>query len=193
VSDEPELAEVPDPTPMGSPNGPYIGLASRTISFVLDATVINVVALVVSAGVVQVLSLFHVSKTNPVVVTVGLVAYVLWAIAYFIVFWSTTGETPGGRVMRLQVIGTDGQRLKPRRALLRFVGALLAALPLFAGYLMILIDSRRRAFQDRLAHTVVVESPRVSLAAERRARRRAEWSGDSPNSGDERAAFVSQS
>jgi uncharacterized RDD family membrane protein YckC len=35
---------------------------------------------------------------------------------------------------------------------------LLAALPLFAGFLRILIDDRRRGLQDRLARTVVVYS-----------------------------------
>jgi uncharacterized RDD family membrane protein YckC len=46
----------------------------------------------------------------------------------------------------------------PRRALLRFVGLTLAALPLFAGFLLILVDDRRRGLHDRLARTVVVEA-----------------------------------
>jgi uncharacterized RDD family membrane protein YckC len=32
----------------------------------------------------------------------------------------------------------------------------LAALPLFAGFLLILVDDRRRGLQDRFARTVVV-------------------------------------
>jgi uncharacterized RDD family membrane protein YckC len=38
----------------------------------------------------------------------------------------------------------------------RFVGMIIAAIPLFAGYLMILVDDRRRGLHDRLAGTVVV-------------------------------------
>jgi uncharacterized RDD family membrane protein YckC len=45
--------------------------------------------------------------------------------------------------------------LKPRRALVRFIGLILAALPLLAGILMMLWDDRRRCLQDRLARTVV--------------------------------------
>jgi uncharacterized RDD family membrane protein YckC len=39
----------------------------------------------------------------------------------------------------------------------RFVGLTIAALPLFAGFLIILVDDRRRGLHDRLARTVVVE------------------------------------
>ena len=45
----------------------------------------------------------------------------------------------------------------PRRGLLRFIGLTLAALPLFLGFLWILVDDRRRGLHDLLARTVVVE------------------------------------
>jgi uncharacterized RDD family membrane protein YckC len=47
-----------------------------------------------------------------------------------------------------------------KRALVRFAGLLLAALPLGAGFVLILFDRRRRGLQDLLAHTVVVDAPR---------------------------------
>ena len=78
-------------------------------------------------------------------------------MGYFVVFWTTTGQTPGDRLMRIRVQPASGGSLPPRRALLRFVGLSLAALPLFAGYLMILVDDRRRGLHDLLARTVVVE------------------------------------
>jgi len=62
--------------------------------------------------------------------------------------------------MRIRVQPASGGRMRPRRALLRFVGLTLAALPLFAGFLLILVDDRRRGLQDVLARTVVVEDPR---------------------------------
>ena len=47
----------------------------------------------------------------------------------------------------------------PSAALLRFAGLILAALPLFAGFLAILVDDRRRGVHDMLAGTVVVPAP----------------------------------
>ena len=44
-------------------------------------------------------------------------------------------------------------------ALLRLAGLTLAAIPLFAGFLPILVDDRRRGVHDMLAGTVVVTAP----------------------------------
>lgn len=176
-----------------SPDTRYIGLVTRIVGFAIDAAVINVVALLVSLGASLILSLFHVDHIlKNVLIVVGTVVYVLWTIAYFVTFWSTTGETPGDRLMRIRVVSANGDRVKPRWALVRCAGAVLSALPLFAGYLLILFTRRRRGLLDIVARTVVVESPTLSLAAARRARRRAERELRSSHSGDEREALVSQ-
>ncbi|HMJ34244.1 MAG TPA: RDD family protein [Baekduia sp.] len=141
--------------------GTYAGLVTRTVAYVLDAAVINLVAFVVGAAAALALSIFDLSNALQTAVTATLAAvYVLWAIAYFAAFWSTTGQTPGARVMRIRVVDAHGGRgLKPRRALVRVAGLVLATIPLFAGFLMMLWDRRRRCLQDRLARTVVVHAP----------------------------------
>ena len=105
------------------------------------------------------------TTSRTVLVAIGSVAYVLWSVAYFVGFWSTTGQTPGARLLRFRVCTYGLGPLKPRRALLRFAGLVLAAIPLFAGFLPILFDDRRRGLQDILARTVVVEAADVSAAA----------------------------
>ena len=152
----------------------YVGLVTRGVAFALDAAVINVVAIFVGVGVALILSLLHLpSEIKAVLVALGGAAYVLWSIGYFVGFWSAGGQTPGNRAMRIRVVAVKGERLKPRRAFVRCIGLLLAALPLMAGYLMILFNRRRRGLQDYLARTVVVEAPQVSFAEARRAQRRA--------------------
>jgi uncharacterized RDD family membrane protein YckC len=168
----------------------YIGLVSRAIAVAIDAAVINLVALLVSIAASLILSLFRVTTTaKDVLIVIGAVAYVLWTIAYFVGFWSTTGETPGDRVMLIRVVSSSGERVKPRWALVRCAGAVLSALPLFAGYLMILFTRRRRGLLDVLARTVVIESPTRSRAAIWRERLK---QGRSSDSGDEPAASISQ-
>jgi hypothetical protein len=49
--------------------------------------------------------------------------------------------------------------VKPRRALVRLVGVVLATIPLFAGFVIMLWDDRRRCLQDRMARTTVVHAP----------------------------------
>jgi uncharacterized RDD family membrane protein YckC len=154
----------------------YIGLATRVIAFVLDAALINLVAVVVEVGAALILSLLHLPHgLKAVVIALGAAAYVLWTIGYFAAFWSTTGQTPGNRVMQIRVVSLSGGPLKPRAALLRCIGLLLAALPLFAGYVLILFDAKRRGFHDRLARTLVIEAPQLSIAETRRATKRAAY------------------
>jgi uncharacterized RDD family membrane protein YckC len=72
--------------------------------------------------------------------------------------------------MRIRVRPRGGEdRLLPRRSLVRFAGLVLAAIPFFAGFLLILIDDRRRGLHDRLARTVVIEAGDRADAAGRAA------------------------
>jgi uncharacterized RDD family membrane protein YckC len=155
---------------VASPAVRYVGLATRAISFVVDAALINLVALIGGVGASLILSLLHLpGPLKAVLAVIGSLVYILWCVGYFVVFWSTTGQTPGARVMQIRVVTTFGERLKPRRALMRCLGVLLAALPLFAGFVLILFDARRRGFQDRFAGTLVIEAPQASLAEVRMA------------------------
>jgi uncharacterized RDD family membrane protein YckC len=140
------------------PAGPYAGLVTRALAFALDVALIDAIAIVTAAVValgVSALKLPHDVRT--IVVAAGGAAYVVWSVGYFVTFWATTGQTPGSRVLRIRVRAAGGGPVRPRRGLLRFAGLLLAALPLFAGFLLILVDDRRRGLQDRLARTVVVD------------------------------------
>jgi uncharacterized RDD family membrane protein YckC len=92
---------------------------------------------------------------------VALLAAAGWLLAvglYFTVFWSTTGQTPGMRLMGLRVVAADGEPPHFIRAIVRLIGLGLAIVPLFAGFLPVLFDSRRRALQDYLARTVVIHA-----------------------------------
>ncbi len=154
----------------------YAGLMTRAIAVIADAVVINLTALLVESGAALAVALFHLPKNvKAILVVIGGIAYVLWTIAYFVAFWSTTGQTPGARVMQIRLSTADGDRIGLRQGIWRCIGMLLAALPLFAGYLLILVDGRRRGLQDRLARTLVVRAPEVSLAAELRERRRSSY------------------
>ena len=135
----------------------YEGLVTRAIAFAVDAAIIDLIALVVGVGVGLALSILSISDNlETVLLACGAAAFAVWTVAYFAVFWSTTGQTPGNRLMHIRVCDGDGTVLSPRRSLLRFGALLLAALPLFAGFLPILVDDRRRGVHDMLAGTIVV-------------------------------------
>jgi uncharacterized RDD family membrane protein YckC len=139
------------------------GLATRVLAFAVDALIIDVAGWAVGGVVAVAASAFGLSDTvQSVLVAGGAVLAVLWAAGYFIFFWSTTGQTPGDRVMRIRVRdGREDRPLTVGRAVVRLLGAVLSALLLFLGYVMILFDPRRRGLHDRMANSIVVYVPRV--------------------------------
>lgn len=149
------------------PSQRCVGLVTRALAFAVDAALINAIAIVTAAVVSLTLSVISVPhEVNVVLAAIGGAAYVTWTVAYFATFWATTGQTPGSRVLRIRVVPAEGGKLRPRRALVRFAGLTLAAIPLFAGFLPILVDDRRRGLHDMLARTLVVDSGDQALTLE---------------------------
>jgi uncharacterized RDD family membrane protein YckC len=143
------------------PGSPFAGLATRVLAGVIDVLIIQAVAWTVGAVAAVAASMLDFSNDlEAILIGAGVVVAALWSAGYFVFFWSTTGQTPGDRVMEIRVQDeADGRPLHFVRAVLRLLGALLSALLLFLGYLMILVDDRRRALHDRLVGSVVVFAP----------------------------------
>jgi uncharacterized RDD family membrane protein YckC len=135
---------------------PYAGIATRGIALAIDAAIANGLYIVGAALLGLIGSL--VGDLHPQWL-VALIAAIGWSIVvggYFVLFWTTTGQTPGMRLMRLRLVTYRGERVHFVRALIRLGGLVLAIIPLFAGFLPVLVDERRRALQDFLARTVVL-------------------------------------
>jgi uncharacterized RDD family membrane protein YckC len=141
----------------------YAGLVTRAIGIVIDALLIDAAALAVTGAVLLLESVFGPSRNHHVLAIVtGGVLFFVWVACYFVSFWTTTGQTPGSRVMQIRVTRVDGRDLGPGRALVRLIGMVLS-LPLLWGYLPILWTARRRTAFDFMAGTVVAVVPSPSL------------------------------
>jgi uncharacterized RDD family membrane protein YckC len=155
---------VPAPAPAVQGTGAaFAGLATRMIAFAADAVVIDAVVLFVALVVAAGMSLLHVpQELRTIAAAIGAGLALVWAVGYFVFFWAADGQTPGNRMMRIRVQdAAAGGPLSTRRALARVLLLPVSALPLFAGYLMILVDRRRRALHDRLVRSVVVYAPEL--------------------------------
>jgi uncharacterized RDD family membrane protein YckC len=142
--------------------GAFAGLATRAVAYAADIAVIDAVALLIGGGFVLAMSLIGglPERLKTITAVLGAALYALWLIGYFVTFWATNGQTPGSRLMRIRVIDAKGRaHLGFWRSVLRFVGLVLATIPLCAGFLIMLWDDRRRCLQDRMARTVVVHAP----------------------------------
>jgi uncharacterized RDD family membrane protein YckC len=152
-------------------NAPYVGLLTRVISWAVDVLLINLVAIITGLGVALIVTLFPITKDlKPLFEAIAGGVYILWTAAYFVAFWSVTGQTLGSRVMQVRLVTPSGGRVKPARALVRWIGMSLAMIPLPWGYVP--IPFRRLGFPDWLAHTRVIEAEQLSIAAARQERSR---------------------
>jgi uncharacterized RDD family membrane protein YckC len=89
----------------------------------------------------------------------GTIAW-LFVLGYFVwaLFLFSRGTTPGKNMLRLTVIGENGQPASFWRMLLReWPGRFLSGLFFGLGYLWILFDRDRQAWHDKLASTFVVD------------------------------------
>jgi uncharacterized RDD family membrane protein YckC len=152
-------------------NLPDVGLVTRVISWVVDILLINLVAIITGLGAQLIASIFPITKNlKPLFLAIAAGVYVVWTAAYFIVFWSMSGQTPGARLMQVRLVTPGGGKVKPVRALVRWVGMNVGMLPLPWGYVP--IPFKRLGFPDWLAHTRVIEAPQLSIAEARRAKTR---------------------
>lgn len=145
----------------------YAGLATRAAAFAIDLVLAHLIAL--TGAALAGLAASMVGELRPEWLVALLVAS-WWALVvgtYFSLFWTVAGQTPGMRLLHLRVVGPDGRPPHLGRSLLRLVGLGLAIVPLFAGFLPVLIDERRRGLHDFLAGTVVLHTDRDALTVTR--------------------------
>ena len=86
-------------------------------------------------------------------------AYVVLVMAaYFIWFWTRSGQTLPMKTWRFRVVRVDGGPLSLPRALHRFALAVLGFLALGLGFFWALVDRDRQFLHDRLAGTALVDA-----------------------------------
>jgi uncharacterized RDD family membrane protein YckC len=96
----------------------------------------------------------------------GNVLSVLVTVVYFVVFWVWRGQTLGKMVMGIKVVLPDGSNVTPAIAFLRYLGYIVSAALLFAGFIWIAFDKQKQGFHDKIAGTfvVIVPQPKIKVA-----------------------------
>ena len=142
------------------PGVPYAGLVTRSLALGIDLLAINAAIAVIGAVISLVASMLNLDlDADTVVVAALLGAWWLLVGSYLVLFWTLVGQTPGMSLMHLRVVARDGGRPGLVQSIVRLGGMVLAAIPLMAGYALILFDDRRQGLQDKLARTVVLYVP----------------------------------
>ena len=140
--------------------GHYAGFVSRLLAYSIDLAVITI-ALVATGWLIStatnLVSGLNIGQSYPQIkAIVAGTGALLFTAAYFILFWTAIGQTPGKILLGVRIVGRNGQRISFLQAIIRYLGYLLSILALFAGFGWILIDNRRQGWHDKLARTFVV-------------------------------------
>ena len=130
------------------------GIVTRALALAVDVAATIGIHLLLVAVVALVASLVGGLRPQWLVGMLLGLGWILIAGGYFVLFWSTTGQTPGMRLFRLRV-HSRGAVPSVGRSIVRMVGLVLAIVPLFLGFVPVLFDERRRGLPDFLAGTVV--------------------------------------
>lgn len=136
----------------------YAGVASRGVALAIDSLAALVIYASASALLAVIASLVGGIGSHWLAGSLLGIGWTLFAGAYFVLFWSAAGQTPGMRLMHVRVLRPSDGGVSAARAIVRAIGLALAIIPLFAGFLPALFDRRRRALPDYLAGTVVLYS-----------------------------------
>jgi uncharacterized RDD family membrane protein YckC len=150
--------------------GHYAGFVTRLIAFIIDILIVTISISIMWGVLNLILRFFNLSLID--IATEFYVINDFWrtviifltgfgftffvALLYNISFWMLAGKTLGKAIMGIRVIGPRGARVTLGRALRRYLGYWLAALPLFLGFFWVLITEERTGWHDKLAGTRVI-------------------------------------
>jgi uncharacterized RDD family membrane protein YckC len=136
---------------------PFAGVASRGIALVVDAFAVVAATAVLGGAAALVAAVVGGLRPEWLAQTLLSLAGAAIAVGYFVLFWQTTGQTPGMRLMHVRVVSRRvDRRLTWWQAIRRTIGLALAIIPCFLGFVPALFDRHRRALPDYLAGTEVV-------------------------------------
>lgn len=134
----------------------FAGIATRALALATDAIVTTAMYMGVVGVVAIVSSLVGGLGPEWLVGTLLSVGWIVIAGTYFVLFWSTAGQTPGMRLLRVRVETLAGGVPSAGRSIVRLVGLVLSIASVFIGFVPVLFERRRRGLADFLGGTVVL-------------------------------------
>lgn len=80
-------------------------------------------------------------------------------------FWFYRAATPGKMLLNMHIVDAKtGDKPTRKQCIIRYLGYMVAVLPLMIGFIWILFDKKRQGWHDKLAGTVVVLKPKKEQA-----------------------------
>ncbi len=88
----------------------------------------------------------------------GFLLNIIIGASYFTYFFGTTGQTPGKNILKIKVVSTDGLPMTFSKGFRRWIGYYVSGITFGLGFLWIIWDKDKQAFEDKIAKTYVVKA-----------------------------------
>jgi uncharacterized RDD family membrane protein YckC len=134
--------------PVTAENAPKAGFWMRVIAYIIDGIIVAIPSFALGTAVLHADALTR-AGINLVI-----------ELTYFLYFWSSygKGQTMGMQLLHMKVVKTDGSLLTVTGALVRYVGLIVASIPLCLGLIWVGIDAKKQGWHDKMAGTYVVSN-----------------------------------
>jgi uncharacterized RDD family membrane protein YckC len=146
--------------------------STRFVAWIIDNIIVGI-----AAGIMygcSIAMLIGLASTNSDALTaIGVLVFfavaaiaIIFGFVYFGYFWSKDGQSPGMRMMNIQVVQRDGALQSFVRAGLRgSVGYWISGLIFWMGYWWALLDAAQETWHDKIFDTKVVMAGTASQSA----------------------------
>lgn len=146
----------------------FAGFWVRLAAYIIDSAILLIPLLIVRLLISGVLSVLEGTPFDGSVLfnyTIKDILLYIFQILYFVLFVSSTGTTPGKKLMNLRVISAETGEMPGFFDVLyrETIGRFLCGLFLCIGYIAVGIDKEKRGFHDMLSDTRVIYAKKVKI------------------------------
>ena len=137
--------------------GDYASFWERFFAFIVDFLILLILAgLIYSLYTLLGISVYTADpETQAMGGCTQICLMLLWPIscaAYFVIFWTRYGQTPGKMAVGLKVVRADGTPITPNEAFIRVLGYFTV----WFLFPMVAFDSHKQGLHDKMAGTYVI-------------------------------------
>ena len=136
----------------------YVGFWARVLATLIDSVLIMAITLPPLLGIY---GLAYLDNKDAVNGPADILISNILPMILVILFWTKKQATPGKMAVSARIVDAEtGGKPSKKQCVGRYFAYILSALPLGLGFLWVAFDSKKQAWHDKLAGTVVVKVER---------------------------------
>ncbi len=136
----------------------YVGFWARVLATLIDSVLIMAITL---PPLLAIYGLAYLENNEAVSGLAAILISNILPMILVILFWTKKQATPGKMAVSAKIVDAEtGGKPSKKQCVGRYFAYILSALPLGLGFLWVAFDSKKQAWHDKLAGTVVVKVER---------------------------------